>query len=175
MRKITSTALLSLLLVAATLCLSSCALFKQNSRPRVKALLVTGNFFEPRLLCELAQYRSKQPLLLFHPTAPNSSEAPKLHYLNSTGKAEEIPVEQFAEFLDFLNPRQIIFVGDESCCPEKYVQQAAEKFSVVVLRSNDWERNAQSLNSILKLTRLPRQFKETRDRYVKTGTIPAGK
>lgn len=170
MKKITFAVVLSAFL-AVTFLSTSCSVFKSSSRRRVKTLLVTGNFFEPRLLCELTQYYSKQPLMLFQPAAADSTAAPQIFYLTSNGQSEEISAEQFMDFLGLLNPKQIIVVGGPECVPEKFVSQASEQYSVICLRSQDWNRTAQSLNKLLKLDRLPQEFEDTRARYKEAGIL----
>ena len=41
--------------------------FKRSGRVRATSLIVVGNYMEPRLLAEIAQYYSKQPVLVISP------------------------------------------------------------------------------------------------------------
>lgn len=156
------------LAIVAALCTllvagSSCSLFKKGSRARVNTLLVTGNYLKPRLLCELAQYRSKQPIILFE--QDEESDAPRLFYLSASNKSEEISAAKFAGFVKYLNPKTVIFLGDESCVPAEYVNQVQDDFRVMHLNSTDWDRNAQMLGEILKQPKLNRLYLEYLQRY----------
>jgi hypothetical protein len=147
---------------------TSCSIFKKSSRARVKVLMVSSNTFEARLLCELAQYRNKQPVILYD--ASRSS----FYYLSGTTAAEPVALEQFADFVQFQNPRQVIILGDSNYVPAEYVKQIANDFSVMTIQSEDWYKNAQQLAEVLNLNRLPREFKDTRDRYIRSGLVRPG-
>ena len=171
--------------LASVVCLAlflttSCAslkdkITKRDSRPPIKTVMVTGNFMEPRLICELAQYRSQSPLFIFTP-AENGGE-PRVFYMSGNNKAEEIPVAGFAEFLDYLKPKVVVFLGGSTYCPQKYIDQASSQFRTYTVTGPDWTKNAQSMGDILGQPRLLRDYKDAMERLAKTGQLPpnAGK
>ena len=146
---------------------SSCSMFKKNSRTRVKALMIGSNTFEARLLCELAQYRNKQPVMLY-----DASRA-SFYYLSGSTAAEPVALDQLNDFVKYLNPRQILVLGGNEHVPAEYVKQLAGAYPVMTIQSDDWYKNAQQLAEVLNLNRLPREFKDTRDRYIKSGLLKA--
>ena len=107
--------------LAVALCLTafvatSCQKFRSStSRARVNTLLITGNYIKPRLLCELAQYRSRQPIVLVQNDLDNPEDTPRLFYLQGTDKkkSQEIAISAFKdEWLPHINPKVVIFVGN---------------------------------------------------------------
>ena len=169
--------------LAVALCLTffatSCQKVRRNTtRARVNALLITGNYLKPRLLCELAQYRSKQPILLVH-NDPDSLEAePRLFYMPGSDKQEreEIAAAQVTEFLTFLNPKVVVFVGNmDEEYPADLVLQAREKFRVLTISGNDWDKNAQLLGDVMRQPRLAHDYREQLERFEAVNLIPAAK
>lgn len=148
-----------MLAMTLTSCLTSA------TRSRTRYLMITANTFEARLLAELAQYRTSQPVLLY--------DAPSDKFYFLSGKKEVTTVEsaEFGEFVDFLNPRQVLVLGDAKFVPEKYVTQAAEKFPMITVGSEDWNKNAMTLGRILKVNRIARDFRDTRERFIKSGVL----
>ena len=156
---------LSRLSVVALLCVViattvSCNLFRKTSRAQVKTLMVTGNYMKPRLLAELAQYHTKQPIILVQQDADGAR-----FFCLKNESSEEFAADRFGDFIQFLNPKTIVVLGDDTCVPQTYVEQAQKNFRVMVLNSADWEKNAQMLGEILDQPRLSREFKEYEKRF----------
>lgn len=145
----------------------SCSLFRKTSLARVKTLMITGNYVKPRLLAEVAQYHTKQPIILFQ--QDTNGDTRLFCLLNE--KSEEISASNFMSFINHLNPKTIVVLGDENCVPAAYVKQAQDKFRVMVLNSTDWEQNAQMLGDLLNQPRLAREFKEFA-KDIQENTIP---
>ena len=162
--------------LAVALCLTafvatSCQKIRRSSssRARVNALLVTGNYLKPRLLCELAQYRSRQPIVLVQNDSDNPEGTPRLFYLPGSEKkqSQEIAISAFKdEWLPYMNPKVVIFVGNaDEDFPADLVRQASENFRVLTISGNDWDNNAQLLGEVLRLRRLARDFRDQLDRF----------
>ena len=96
-------------LCAAIALLSSCALFRQEGRTKVDTLLVTGNYLDARLITELAQYHTKQPVVIF---STDIDETLQMYFIPTSQKeAEPAPTEQFSELITHLNPKRVVFVA----------------------------------------------------------------
>ena len=171
MKKTASTLIAVLLLCSMMLGGTSCTLFRKSSRARVKTLVVTGNFLQPRLLAELAQERTKQPVFLFQPEAGGG--ALRFHFLHANKMSEEISVSKLMDVVSYLNPRTIIVLGDENCVPATCVEEMRKGYSVMILNSADWEKNAQTLGGYLELPKLQREFRDMKQRYDENVLSPA--
>ena len=165
--------------LASAICLAlflttSCAslkdkITKRDSRPPIKVVMVTGNYTEPRLICELAQYRNQAPLIIFNPA--DGDAEPRMFYLSGNKQAEEIPSADFEKILSFLNPKVVVFLGGETFCPKKYIEMASNQFRVYTITGPDWVKNAQSMGDILDQSRLLREYKDAMERLAKTGQL----
>lgn len=149
--------------------LSSCTLFNKGARARVNYLLVSANYLEPRVLCELAQYYSKQPVLMI--SQADDGDDLHLFYLSNNRKAEEIALANFMDFIDFQNPKVVLFIGNEDYCPKSLVDQASSKYRVMNINCADWEQNAQMLGEIIDQPRLSRQYKDHMEKINEAGNF----
>lgn len=171
MSKFNNRLTLALALCVALFLTASCSLFRKSSRARVNTLIVTGNYMKPRLLAELAQYRSKQPIILCQQDGADI----RLFYLDGNQKSDDIAASKFRDFVEFLNPRTIVFMGDENYVPASLVEQIKGGFRVMTLTSDDWEKNAQMLGEIMNQPKLNRLFKEYLDKYAQVNAIQESK
>ena len=129
---------------------------KWQSRNRVDTLVITGNYGRSRLLAALAQNKRKHPILLISPEEGGQEE---LFFMPSRPEAEPIPQAEFLNFVGFLKPRRIIILGDSSYVPTQYVDELRRnRFSTIVLNSEDWGKNAESLAGIIDYKRLPKHY-----------------
>ncbi|MFA6815068.1 MAG: hypothetical protein WCS73_02085 [Lentisphaeria bacterium] len=153
-----------------------------NGKARFDTLLLTGNFLESRLLCELAQYKTKQPMMIFSADADGTQQ---IFYVPANNKVVQLMSEsEFVEMIEFINPKKVIVVGNSSYVPAKYTQMVPVAYPVIQLSSKNWDCNAQSLGQILNQNRLPKVFRtnytkvlqaETQgtENKAQTTTIPA--
>ena len=140
--------------------------FKGVGRARAETLMVTGNYVDSRLLVELAQWRTKQPILLFSPEQDGSSQ---LYFLTAGGKVTNMEIEKFQEILEFINPKRVIFLGGNDYVPANFVEMARAQYPVVIIDSADWQRNSFALGEWLKQDCLPKLFKEYSDKLIQSG------
>ena len=154
---------------ALLLCTTGCSLFRKGSRARVNTLMVSGNYMQPRLLCELAQYHTHQPVMVFSPADENGEAA--FYYLSPDEKAERINPSQFKEFVDYLNPRVVIFLGDDTIYPAEIIDDSLRNdYRVMIFGSSDWGKNAMMLGD--HLGQGDRLYKEYVEYYGKFQSAP---
>ena len=79
--------------------------FKRSGRVRASSLIVVGNYMEPRLLAEIAQYYSKQPVLVISPDLDGGHQ---LFFMPTPAKATTDSADQFIEIVKHVNPKRII-------------------------------------------------------------------
>ena len=121
--------------------------FKREGRTRANTLLISGNFLEPRLMAELAQYRTKQPILLI---APDASGNNTLFFMPAGTKPMTESADKFSGILSLINPKRIIILGNADYVPAQFVNIAQKKFPVIILNNSDWNVNCQSLADLLE-------------------------
>ncbi|MBP5671729.1 MAG: hypothetical protein J6X49_05020 [Victivallales bacterium] len=139
--------------------------FKREGRTRAHTLMVTGNFVDARLLAELAQHRTKQPIILL---SPDGFQNYQLFFMPPGDKAVVEPSDNFLSLVDFINPRRIVILGDVNYVPQTFIDKAREKHTVFVLNSSDWSKNADALGDLLKQPKLTRLYEDYRKRLHET-------
>jgi len=133
--------------------------FKRNGRVKARSLMITGNYVDSRLLAELAQHYSKQPLLVISPDVDGGYQ---LFFLPAANEATAIRPDDFTEIIKYVNPKRIIVIGNDSFVPIKFVDQARADYSIISLDSDNWSKNAAALGELLKIEKLPSLFEEYR-------------
>ncbi len=154
------------ILALVLFCTTSCSAFRREGRTRAHTLMVTGNYMNARLLCDLAQYKSKQPILLF---SSDDTGNQQIFFLPASSKVQQIDENDFLDIISFVNPRRIAIVGDERYVPKTYVDQIREKFPAMVFKSQDWEQNARMLGELLNQRTLQKDFVDSKTRLSKAG------
>ena len=123
--------------------------FSGFGKRRVETLVVTGNYAKSRLLGELFQHQTKQPIVLI---SPEDGGREQLFFLPSVPEAMAFEAAKFAEFVDFLHPNRVVFLGDSSFVPPTYIDQVRGRYPTVVLNSRDWMDNAKALGVVINRT-----------------------
>jgi len=126
-----------------------------SAKNRVDTLLITGNYSKSRLLGELFQHKTKQPIILVSPTAGGATE---LFFLPSGPEAMAIEGDKYVEFVDFLQPKRILFLGGDSYTPSAYVDKLRDRYPTILVTSNDWQKNAEAVATLIKDRRLPKRY-----------------
>jgi len=125
--------------------------FKRAGRVRATTLILTDNSWESRLLAEVALYYSKQPVLILSRDLDASYQ---IFYLPSGKAATPVNVDEFMNIVDYVNPKRIVVLGGDDYVPRKFIDLARSKYSVMILDSDDWSRNAATLGELLKYDKL---------------------
>ncbi|MBT3380387.1 MAG: hypothetical protein HN742_02615 [Lentisphaerae bacterium] len=126
-----------------------------SAKNRVDTLLITGNYAKSRLLGELVQHKTKQPIILISPSTGGATE---LFFLPSGPEAMAIEAGKYVEFVDFLKPKRVLFVGGDNYTPTAFVDQLRDRYPTVLVTSNDWQKNAEALATLTKDRRLPKKY-----------------
>lgn len=130
-------------------------LFRKN---RTDVLMICGNYARPRLLAELAQKKTGQPILLIAPAAGGVED---LYLLPSGSDAFMAEKNQFVQVVEDINPKQVVFLGDGEYLSAEYVSALQGRFPSVILPGQDWDKTAQALAKILGVgSRLPQRYGE---------------
>lgn len=128
-------------------------------------LIVTGNFAEPRLLAEVAQYKTKQPLIVISP----EGDGDHIYYLPyKKNEAIELTREEYVEFIEtMLRPKRIVFLGGEEMIDPKYIEPVRKNYTSLVLKGDDWGRNAKQMGKIMRCWTLRRTYTKARAKVMK--------
>ena len=132
--------------------------FKRAGRVRANNLILTGNYLPSRLLADVAQYYSKQPILLISRDVDGASQ---LFYSPSTNNnATPVSADDFMTIVEYVKPKRIVVLGGDDFVQKEFIDLARSKYSVLILDSDDWTRNAATLGDLLKADKLAITYKQ---------------
>jgi len=117
---------------------------------RIKTLIVTGNFVKSRMLAELIQFRTNQPILLL----PTGNEEGTMYFLGPELQAYELEPANFKDFVAFLQPKKVLFLGDKNYAPPEFIDELGEVATTWVVNSGDWEQIAFSVEEVMRIRKL---------------------
>lgn len=147
---------------------TGCSAFRREGRTRAHTLMITGNYMNSRLLCDLAQYKTKQPILLFSLDADQSQQ---IFFMPASSKVQQINADEFVDIVSFINPKRIVVVGGNDYVPQSFIDQVRSKFPVMIFNSEDWSQNARMLGELLNQRGLLKEFDDSKERLAKSGVI----
>lgn len=113
---------------------------------RFDTLIVTGNFVKSRLLAELIQLETKQPILLLP-----GDDSEICYGLGPNADAIELREDQYLEFVEHIHPRRVLFLGNSRYVPDKYIELVKDRYAVWSVRNAEWETIAISCGDMLRL------------------------
>lgn len=126
-----------------------------SSKHRIDNIIITGNFVKSRLLAELIQRKTKQPILL---ASPNESGGQEFFYMPYGEQAYPLTSDDLVEFIDLANPKQVIVLGDERYVPENVIRQVDVRQNMIKISSPNWAKNAETLADLFQYRKLPTYY-----------------
>ncbi|MEI8248037.1 MAG: hypothetical protein WCI51_19530 [Lentisphaerota bacterium] len=139
----------------------------QGPERDVITLIITSNYKKSRLLAELIQRETKQPILLLP-----AGDQKGIYFMPASVKkpAMEIKEENIGKFVAFINPQQILVLGDRGFVHQEYIDMIDKKMPVFVVNGRDWIINARSVAKLLDLNNLSSDYTRLY-RQVEGGTL----
>ena len=127
----------------------------------VAFLIVTGNYSKPRILAELIQKTTGQPILLLPFVSENGSQNIFFMPPDNRGKALTVPYNAMTNFINFLNPKMIIVLGNQNYVPDVYYKMIPDKNKPVIrVTCDDWVKNGNILGRLLNLSNLGSDYEK---------------
>lgn len=121
-------------------------------------LIITANYKHPLIIAQLLQDEIKQPYLLL-PAASGKGiffNPPR----NRSQAALEIREKNITRFVRFLNPRQILILGDKRYVAERYIQMIDKDIPIFTVSGNNWQRIADRLSILLDAPNVGYDYKQ---------------
>ena len=123
-------------------------------------LVVTSNYKNSRMMADLIQGENKQPYILL-PAVGQS----KIFFCPARGeKSLEIQEADLPRFIKYINPKQILIIGDNNYVPEKYRKLIDQNQTVIAVRNKNWIEASRRVENILDLSNLSYDYKKLYDR-----------
>jgi hypothetical protein len=124
----------------------------------VITLIITSNYKHPLVIAQLLQDETKQPYLLlpaingkgifFNPPRERSEEALEINEVN------------LGRFISFLNPKEIVILGNRQYVSEKYRKMIAKDIPVITIEGNDWQKIADRVSILLDARNVAYDYKK---------------
>ncbi len=133
--------------------------FNEAPSETISTLVVIGNYAEPRILAELIQRETRQPILLLPAKGKDG-----IYFMppqkRNAAPAMKIPVDELPNFVNLLGPKQIMILGDSRYVNKELTDRITPNRTVVAINNQEWEAVAQSVGRLLNLTNLADDFKK---------------
>ncbi len=130
----------------------------QGPKKDVITLIITANYKHPLLIAQLVQDETKQPYLLL-PTASG-----KGIFFNPPRERSEAALEiregNLARFIRFLNPKQIVILGDTRYVSEEYLEMIDKDIPLITITGNNWQRIADRVEILLAACNVGYDYKK---------------
>ncbi len=131
----------------------------------VNTLIVIGNYRIPRLLADLIQGETKQPILLL----PADSDG-KIFFMPAKDQTMAVEFDDLTDFIKYLKPGKIVVLGDKRYVSSKYLNAIDPSQTVISITNKSWEKVADTTSRILNLTYLRRRFSQYEEK-IKSGDL----
>ena len=131
--------------------------FKGPGR-QVSTLVITGNYKRPLALAQLIRSENRQPYLLV-PAQESGLKDVFFCPVDERTPAIKLRAEDISRFVNLLNPKKVIILGDTRYVPENYVPELGGRIPIVRIDCDDWNRCAEVLGSMLNLNYLERDYR----------------
>jgi hypothetical protein len=123
---------------------------------KISTLIITGNYAKPRIIAELIQADTRQPILL---TPAKGHDG--IYFMppqKDGGKAMKIPYNELTNFINFVGPKQILVLGDTNYVSNKYFSKISKEQTVCRISSKNWQRVADTVGDFLNIPNLPNDY-----------------
>ena len=131
--------------------------FKREGRVKPHTVILTGNYIESRLLAELAQFYTRQPVVLVSKGEGSETEA---FYMPNMKEASKITAEEFVDLVNHIAPKRVIVLGNSDYVPASFIEQIRDKYPLIQIDGTDWSKNAGTLALIIEEKGLKARFDE---------------
>lgn len=128
----------------------------------INTLVLTANYKPPLILAQLMMATNRQPYV----QVPSSSEGKDNIFFFPAGKNTEgnaadglqILEKDLPRFIRFVNPKQVMVIGDKRYVSEKYLKMIDKNIPLIILKGEDWERMAASAGSLFDIPTLSKDY-----------------
>jgi len=118
-------------------------------------LVVTSNYKNSRMMADLIQGENRQPYILLPAVGQN-----KIFFCPARGERSlEIQEADLARFIKYINPQQIMIIGDNNYVPEKYRAIIDQNQTVISVKNKNWNEAAKQVQYLLGLSNLAYDYR----------------
>jgi len=156
----------SLLVLCVLSIFTSCAGLS-NDPENIDTVIITCNLKESRALAEHLQYRNRQLIMLL----PSNSADNKIYVSGPENQIMHIDESKFSSFIDFIDPKNVIVLGNEVYVPKSYTSRIHPSIRSYNFDDKDWQLIAWQLEELTGLDGLAEDYINTLDRCIRAGLV----
>lgn len=118
------------------------------------SLIVTGNYIRPRLLAELVQKRTLDPILI----VANGGQSRFFYISPKKERPMEVGAGSYVEFIELLNPRRVVILGNHNVVPRSITDVLQDRFPSVMITGTNWGVNAAAAANLFEYSQLRKRY-----------------
>ena len=139
----------------------------QDNKKNIDSIIITSNNYESRPLAELIQSRNDQLIIQL----PGNKADTKLYVNGPNNQLMTIDDDKFASFLNFVNPKRIIILGNTNYVPQSYINQINPLTKKYIFDDNNWQVIAWQVEELTGLDGIAKRYITVLDELVRSNTI----
>ncbi|WDE96722.1 hypothetical protein PQO03_01930 [Lentisphaera profundi] len=144
----------------------------ENKDDDVTTLIVTGYSLHSRLLADLLQFHTKQPVVFI--TRPDAKEVLFVPAQKNTNPAPpqtpiKISASEFHNFVNFAHPKQVVLLGEERFIPKHYRDVINPNIKTYALTDKNWTIIATQCEELFGIKGLAKKYQAELDRLARGG------
>ncbi len=143
----------------------------ENNEDDVTTVIVTGYSLHSRLLADLLQFYTKQPVVFI--TRPDAKEV--MFVAAPRDGVENPPIKvaagEFHNFINFAHPKQVVLLGEEKFIPKFYKDSVNPAIDTYVLNDKNWRIIAAQCEELFGISGLAKKYDEELNRLARGGAI----
>ena len=121
----------------------------------IEYLIITGNYESPRLLAEIIQKETRNPILLL----PASGQNSEIFLILPDGRVPaKVDPDQLSAYISGLNPKRILIIGDSTIVPPEYRLTINKKYEIISFGSKSWNLNAMAADNLFNSNKIQKDF-----------------
>lgn len=124
---------------------------------KVEYLIMTSNYLSPSILAELARQEAKCPYILF---PAKNTKGDIVVIMPEKKDSFTIDEADLSKFIAFMNPQNVVFLGNEDFVSKKYRQALPSRMDYTNISNANWNINAIILSNLLQKQDIAEKYKK---------------
>ena len=164
--KIVKTVLLSsiVLLMTSMSCHAGLCDKIKGKPERPHTIIITSNYVEARMLAEIVQFKTGQPILLL-PTGDEKD----FFALGAKGESRKLTKDEYRDWIDIVHPKALLFIGNDKIINADYYDALRKRYASCRFDHADLSKTAKAIESVMDLSGLSKNFEKLKEEIDPSG------
>jgi len=140
----------------------------KNSKTDVDTVIVTGYSLHSRLLADMIQYHTGQPIIyITGASKKNLFFVPARNW--KQGQPMTLTTSDYHNFINFVHPKQVVFIGSDKFVPEFFKKSVNKNIPMYSIKDNDWLMNAVLAEELFGISKLTEAYEKELEKLARGG------